>query len=265
MLTVSALYIYPIKSLGGIALTEAAVSDRGFLNDRRWMLIDEQNRFISQREQPQLALFRVQLEKDGLMINHPDAGNLSVPFHQAGKTAITVSVWDDNCDALLAEQHAHKWFSEALGINCRLVYMPDTTLRPVDQRYAPEGRITSFSDAYPFLLIGQASLDDMNNRLDAPVPMNRFRPNIVFSGGSPYQEDQLKSFRIGDVGFRGVKPCARCTVTTVDQQTGLKGKEPLKTLARYRTLNKKIMFGQNLIHEGTGVIRVGDPLIPCED
>lgn len=147
-----------------------------------------------------------------------------------------------------------------LGISCRLVYMPDETSRITDQRYTPENSITSFSDAYPFLIIGQASLDDLNNRLTEPLPMNRFRPNIVYSGGLPYQEDAMHTFNIGDITFHGVKLCARCIMTTIDQQTAIKYKEPLKTMARYRFKNNKIMFGQNLVHEGLGEIKIGDEL-----
>ena len=147
-----------------------------------------------------------------------------------------------------------------LGIPCRLVYMPNETARITDQRYTPENSITSFSDAYPFLIIGQASLDDLNNRLNEPLPMNRFRPNIVFTGGAPYQEDTMHTFSIGNIIFHGVKLCARCIMTTIDQATAMRYKEPLKTMARYRFKNNKIMFGQNLVHKGLGEISVGDAL-----
>jgi len=139
--------------------------------------------------------------------------------------------------------------------------MPDNTHRITDQRYTSENSITSFSDAYPFLLIGQSSLDDLNSRLAEPLPMNRFRPNIVFTGGEPYREDMMHTFTIGNITFYGVKLCARCVMTTINQDNGTTGKEPLKTLARYRFKNNKIMFGQNLAHKGLGEIRVGDELV----
>jgi hypothetical protein len=257
MLTISELNIYPIKSLGGISLTSAVVTDRGLKYDRRWMLVDEQNRFITQREFPQLALLKVQLEEDGLLVTHPDKGDVHVPFEPA-LASQEVVIWNDTCTGVFVSKELDQWFSEASGLRCRLVHMPESTRRQVDLTYAPEGFITSFADAYPFLLIGQASLDDLNSRMAESLPMNRFRPNIVFSGGTPYQEDLLKHIQVAGISFYGVKLCARCVLTTVNQQTAKKGKEPLKTLATYRSKNNKILFGQNLIHEGTGILTVGD-------
>jgi len=147
-----------------------------------------------------------------------------------------------------------------LQIKCRLVYMPVSTFRQVDERYAEPGQITSFSDAYPFLMIGQASLDELNSRLEEAVPMDRFRPNIVFTGGEAFQEDQMQHFRINNINFYGVKPCARCQVITIDQENGITGKEPLKTLSDYRKKNNKVYFGQNLVHRGEGNISVGDEI-----
>jgi uncharacterized protein YcbX len=152
------------------------------------------------------------------------------------------------------------WFTKQLGLSCRLVYMPESTHRFVDSRYAHHKEITSFSDGYPLLLIGQASLDDLNSRLPAPLPMNRFRPNIVFTGGTAFLEDSMKQFEINGIRFFGVKPCARCIITTIDQQTAEKAKEPLKTLSSYRMKNNKVYFGQNLLYEGTGVISIGDTI-----
>jgi uncharacterized protein YcbX len=136
--------------------------------------------------------------------------------------------------------------------------MPDQTQRLIDVTYANNNEITSFSDGYPLLLIGQASLEDLNNRLAEPVAMNRFRPNIVFTGGTAFQEDNMKAFEISGINFYGVKPCARCVITTIDQSTGLKGKEPLKTLSTYRSRNNNIYFGQNLLYNGTGSLKIGD-------
>lgn len=260
MLTISELYIYPIKSLGGIAVTHSEVTDRGLKYDRRWMLVDEQNRFLTQREFPQMALLKVQIESDGLLVTHHLNGSVSIPFKQHNPTKQQVVIWDDTCPGVFVSDEHDTWFSAALGIKCRLVYMPDDTRREVDQRYAPEGSVTSFSDAYPFLIIGQASLDDLNSRLAEPLPMNRFRPNIVFIGGEPFEEDLMKHMRIENISFYGAKLCARCIMTTINQQTAVKAKEPLKTLASYRFKNNKILFGQNLIHEGTGIITVGDTI-----
>ncbi|MFI5138698.1 MAG: MOSC domain-containing protein [Sphingobacteriales bacterium] len=262
MLQISELYIYPIKSLGGISVSEARVTEKGFEHDRRWMLVDENNLFISQREAPQMTQLVVSIKDDGLHIKHKTKnGSITIPFYSPGTNAgVQVTIWDDTCTAVYVSMAADQWFSEMLGISCRLVYMPDDTRRIVDQRYAPGDLVTSFADAYPFLIIGQSSLDDLNSRLAEPLPMDRFRPNIVFSGGQPYEEDLMGSFTIGNIHFYGVKLCARCQITTINQQNAAKGKEPLKTLASYRQKNNKILFGQNLVHHGEGFVAVGDQL-----
>ncbi|NHA03062.1 MOSC domain-containing protein [Mucilaginibacter sp. HC2] len=260
MLTVSEINIYPIKSLGGISLPYAEVTDRGLKYDRRWMLVDEQNRFLTQREYPQMALLKVQIENDGLLVTHYLNGSVLIPFEQHDQSKQEVAIWDDTCAGVFVDQELDNWFSAALGIKCRLIYMPEDTHRQVDRQYAPEGMITSFADAYPFLLIGQASLDDLNNRMTEPLPMNRFRPNIVFTGGDAFDEDLMNHIQIAGIDFYGTKLCARCVLTTIDQQTAVKAKEPLKTLAQYRLRDKKILFGQNLIHENTGILTVGDTL-----
>lgn len=264
MLKVSALYIYPIKSLGGIPLRTATLTDRGFAYDRCWMLVDRDNNFLTAREFPQMALIRTELSKDGLFVRHifNDSGTYHVPSLPVGDRC-TVKVWEDVCEAQYVHEEADIWFSHALGISCRLVYMPESTQRKVDPDYAHRDEITSFSDGFPLLLIGQASLDDLNSRMSMPMPMERFRPNIVFMGGAPYQEDEMKAFRIADTTFYGVKLCARCVMTTVDTSTGEKGKEPLRTLSQYRLKDKKVLFGQNLLFDSTSntcTISIGDAI-----
>jgi uncharacterized protein YcbX len=262
MLQVSELYIYPIKSLGGIKLDSALVTDRGFEYDRRWMLVDDNNRFISQREFPAMALLKPGLSNNHIIVTNTfNNTSINISLSPVKKKVIPVTVWDDYCHAQLVSDEADSWFTAALGINIRLVYMPENTQRPIDPEYAPENSITSFSDGFPFLLIGQSSLDDLNKRLDNSLPINRFRPNIVFTGGQPYEEDMIDGFSINDVAFNGVKLCARCVMITIDQDNASGSKEPTKTLASYRAKNKKIYFGQNLIHSGTGHISVGDELI----
>lgn len=260
MLTVSELYIYPIKSLGGFNVNAATLTDRGFEHDRRWMLVDENNVFLSQRELTAMALLKVKLNDNGLEIYHSqkDAEHIVVSFQNNGGEQLRVRVWDDDCDAITVSKTIDDWFSEMLSIKCRLVYMPDKSDRFVEKPYAKDNEITSFSDGYPILMIGQSSLDDLNARLAQPLPMNRFRPNIVFTGGTAFQEDEIKSFTINGVTFSCVKPCARCVVTTIDQRTGSKNKEPLKTLSTYRLRNNKIYFGQNILYKGLGTVRVGD-------
>jgi uncharacterized protein YcbX len=141
-----------------------------------------------------------------------------------------------------------------------MVYQPFESKRLIDQKYAKENELVSFADGYPFLIIGQSSLDDLNLRLDEPLPMNRFRPNIVFTGGEPYQEDKMNRFKVANIAFYGVKPCARCVITTTNQETSERLAEPLKTLATYRKFENKVLFGMNLLNEGWGEIRVGDKI-----
>lgn len=261
MLTVSQLLIYPIKSLGGIALDTAQLTDRGLQHDRRWMLIDDDNRFLSQREHAQMALFKLDVLADALKVTYiTDGSTINIPFIPLKHDLLDVVLWDDTCTGQLVSDAVDAWFTVKLGIPTRLVYMPDETHRAADPRYTTQGTIASFADAYPALLIGQASLDDLNSRLAEQLPMNRFRPNIVFTGGEAYSEDQMNHITINGIDMYGVKLCARCVMTTINQETIEKGKEPLKTLARYRRKGNKILFGQNLAFNSNCVISVGDEL-----
>ncbi len=259
-LSLSAIYSYPIKSLGGFAADSAQVAERGLQHDRRWMLVDANNRFLTQRSHPQLALLQVNIA-DGQLIVSKKTGSeqISIPTKPKTPTPLRVTVFDDTCDAVTVSREADAFFSDYLDQPCRLVYMPDSSIRPVDARYAVADNHTSFSDGYSFLLIGQSSLDDLNSRLEEALPMNRFRPNLVVSGSAPYAEDGWHEIRIGETVFFGVKPCGRCVVTTTDQDTAQTGKEPLRTLATYRKNGHKILFGQNLVFGRVGSeVRVGN-------
>lgn len=261
MLQISQLFVYPIKSLGGIACSSAAVTDRGLQYDRRWMLVDQNNHFMTQRQLSRMALFDVELTPGGLLVRHRlHKDETVVPFTPKTDEILVVNIWEDRCKAVVVDPALDQWFSEQLSMSCRLVYMPDETQREVDKQYAHGGEITSFSDAYPIMMIGQASLDTLNRRLEEPLPINRFRPSIVFTGGSPHEEDSLRHFTINDIDFYGVKLCARCVVTTINQDTGIAGKEPLRTLSGYRQKENKIYFGQNVLLRGAGRIAVGDEL-----
>ncbi len=262
MLTVSELYIYPIKSLSGIAKETVEITNTGFKHDRRWMLVDDKNIFLSQRTHPQMALLQPAETAEGIVVTHKNnpTQSITIPFYNEGKNKIQVSVWDDICEAEEVSTICNNWFSEMLQINCKLVYMPDDTKRLVDKRYAKNNEVTSFSDGYPILMIGQASLDNLNAKLDVQIPMNRFRPNIVFIGGHAHIEDEMEMFTINDLNFLGVKPCSRCVMTTINQQNSEKGKEPLKTLATYRTKNNKIYFGQNVLQQQNGNIAIGNKI-----
>ena len=256
----SEINIYPIKSLKGISLTEAKIEARGLSFDRRWMLVDEHNKFITQREFPKMATLKVEIHSDHLrVLNGRD--KVDVPFEAYGDAKARVTVWGSTVKADVYQPVVSHWFSERLGLKCKLVRMPETTNRIVNPVYAVRKYedTVSFADGYPFLLIGQASLDDLNSRLAEALPMNRFRPNFVVEGAEPFEEDNWKKIRIGETVFYVVKPCERCIIPTIDQVKGIKGKEPLTTLNTYRNFKGKVLFGQNLIAEKPdATIRIGD-------
>lgn len=260
--------LFPIKSLGGISLQEAVVERRGLQYDRRWMLVDDTGRFVSQREIPEMALLRTAIAPPFLEVYHKDDPSdvvrIPLTIQATDYPKIMVEVWSDRCAARLLDEAIHQWFSRVLKQSVRLVYMPDTTNRRADGRYAPYGQVVSFADGFPYLIIGETTLADLNSRLETPVPMNRFRPNLVFSGGEPYEEDNWSDFTIGDIPFRGVKPCGRCVMITVNQESADKAQEPLRTLSAYRKNGNKVLFGQNVIWLGNepAVIRVGDIIRP---
>jgi uncharacterized protein YcbX len=258
---VSELYVYPIKSARGIALTRAQLEARGFRHDRRWMLVDAQGVFISQRELQRMALIDVSLTAAGLTVSAEGAPGMTIPFLSTGES-IRCRIWKDTVAAVPVGAQADQWFSAFLEAPCRLVYMPDTARRVVDRNYVPEERVVGFADAFPLLIIGQGSLDQLNQKLrtqgESPISMRRFRPNIVVAGSRPHEEDEWEQIRIGAVDVDVVKPCARCVITTVDIATGEAGKEPLRTLSRYRKRGSKVMFGQNAVHKQLQEIAVGD-------
>lgn len=255
----SELNIYPIKSAAGIALQTTEVEWKGLRGDRRWMVVDDQAMFMTQRQFPAMALISVALEADQLAITAPDMEPLGVPYTLTD-TEIEVEVWGDRCRAISAGDTAREWFSRVLKTSCQLVYLPENSIRPVDLDYAivPNQDQVSFADAFPFLLISEASLQDLNQRLETPLPMNRFRPNLVVRGCEAFAEDRWRKIRVGSVVFHVVKSCARCIITTVEQTTGIKEKEPLPTLATYRLHQGKILFGQNLLQANLGSLHVGD-------
>lgn len=261
MLRISQLFIYPIKSLGGIELSSARVTDRGFEHDRRWMLVDERNRFLSQREFAQMALLKVSVDENGLRVWHKQHPTdvVGIPFERENGEKGEFTIWDDTVNGQFVSDAADAWFSRVLNVPCRLVYMPDSTERGVNPKYA-QNKITSFSDAYPFMMVGQSSLDDLNGRLADQIPVNRFRPNMVFAGGEPFEEDTMGHIRVNNIDFYGVKLCARCPIPTIDQDTIAKSKEPTKTLLTYRRRNNDVYFGQNFVHQGDGVVSVGDAI-----
>jgi uncharacterized protein len=246
-LRLSEIWIYPIKSLGGIRMPHAQVRPKGLQYDRRWMLIDDEANFITQRVHSIMAFFKLSFSGELFTIKFGE-DVIQLPVNAPVSTEpVNASIWDDNVEVFEVLGEYSQWFSQRLGINCRLVYFPEQIQRYVDEKYRIDNDQVSLADGYPFLIIGQRSLDDLNSRLKIPVPMNRFRPNFVFTGGEPFEEDRLRKFTIGKSRFVGVKACSRCVLTTVNQETAEKGLEPLATLATYRRVNNKIYFGQNLL------------------
>jgi uncharacterized protein len=255
----SGLFVYPLKSAAGIALSRARIDARGIAGDRRWMVVDRSGVFLTQRTQPRLALVRVRIAGDDVVLSAPGMGELALAPPAAGAPRRVVTVWRDTVPAVPAGATASEWMSEHLGCRCDVVYLPGDVVRPVDPGYGA-GRQVSFADAFPFLLLSQGSLDDLNSRLAKPVPMNRFRPNLVVAGCEPYAEDGWGELTIGTLRFAVARPCVRCATTTVDQATGERGREPLATLALYRRAGEGVVLGQNLIHLDRGELALGDPV-----
>ena len=268
-LTLTEIRIYPVKSLGGISLDNAIVQSKGLQYDRRWMLIDKDGVAMTQRSYPAMSLFKPSIENDLIWISYQKdekiISSTSLDIDTTSDRLIHTKVWNDIVEVLEPDPTVSQWFSRHLGIPCRLVAFPEEKPRPVDPLYSINNENVSLADAYPFLIIGQSSLDDLNTRLPDPVPMNRFRPNFVFAGpgAAPYQEDEWSNLAIGKVRFVAVKKSDRCVMTTVNQDTGEKGPEPLRTLSSYRKEGNKVYFGQNLVALDEGKVSVGDPVIPA--
>jgi uncharacterized protein YcbX len=261
-LQLSGITVYPVKAAAGVAATTWAVDGFGLRYDRRWVVTDPEGRFLTQRAHPRLALVRPTLGADVLRLEAPGLPPLDVPIElRRSAPSVLVTVWDDVTSGVRAGDDADRWVSRHLGTPSQLVYMPDDVVRPVDSQYGTSPDRVSFADGFPFLLVSDASLADLNRRLETPLPMNRFRPNLTVAGCAPFAEDGWRELSIGALDFRVVKPCARCVVTTTDQDTLARGKEPLRTLATYRAVDGKVMFGQNAIHAGTGELSVGDAVL----
>ena len=254
--------IYPIKSLPGLLLEEAEVCPKGLKFDRRMMVVDSEGQFMTQRTEPLLSQFKVELKGQQIVIHSRvlEGQTIQVSVQEkekAGKIEKAV-VWDDEVEVIGISSEADEFFSAHLGRRCRLVQFPETAMRAVDPDYAIGADQVSLADGFPFMMVSKESLTDLNNRLNSSVVMERFRPNFVISGIPPYGEDNLKNFVIGEVQFSGVKPCSRCNLITIDPVTGISGKEPLATLSAYRRRGGKIYFGQNLIARSYGFIKKGD-------
>jgi uncharacterized protein len=261
----ASVHIYPLKGCRAVDLDESVVELWGLAGDRRWMIVDSDCRFVSQREHPALARLDIKY-RPGADITASSDGYPTAQVAVPGESPelLKVTVWGSTVLAAAAGPEADAWFSDYLGEKVRLVYLDDPTRRAVDPDYGADGDVVSFADGYPLLLTNSGSLDQLGGWLsaagDQPVPMNRFRPNVVVNGYEPWAEDRWRRIRIGSVSFRVAKPCGRCVVTTTDQTTGVRGTQPLRILAARRRFGKNLVFGQNIIPDSRGVIRVGDPV-----
>ena len=236
------------------------LSATGLRHDRRWMLVYETGEFMSQRAHPRMALISVRFATERMIVSAPDMDELEVPLYPQTGDSIDVCIWGDKNRGALVSEEADRWFGEYLEFPCRLVHKLGDDPRLVDSSFAESGDQVGFADGFAFLMISEASLEDLNSRLEDPLPINRFRPNFVVRGCGPYAEDGWSRLRIGGVPFRVAEPCPRCAITAVDQETGVRGKEPLRTLATYRKSDGEVFFGRNLIQDALGTVRLGDPV-----
>ena len=257
---VSQLYLHPVKSLGGIPVEQFEIDRFGPYLDRRWLVVDENGHFMTQRQYAAMAQVRTALSADG-QVTLSAPGCVPVSFcaaHYHGGVPVQVTIWRDRCDAVTGPAHVDVWLSQYLGVTCRLVHMPENSHRLVDPAYAESGETVSFADGFPLLLISEESLQDLNRRMSIDVGMERFRPNLVVKGTTPFGEDDWRRIRVGDMTFTVAKPCSRCAIPTIDPVTAQKQPEVFKTLKSFRGRDGAVYFGQNLLPEGAGMIRVGD-------
>ncbi|MFJ3670742.1 MOSC domain-containing protein [Streptomyces sp. NPDC090106] len=267
------IHVHPVKAFRGLAPQEAVVEPWGLAGDRRWALIDDGGKVVTQRQQPRLATAAAELVPGGgVRLSAPGRPPLTVAVPSAIGT-VPMQIFRDKVEAVPSDDPAaHAWCSTFLGVDVRLVHMDAPAVRrPVDPEYGREGETVSFADGYPLLITTTASLDALNSLIalgdhaaEGPLPMNRFRPNVVVSGTDAWAEDGWSRVTIGEVEFRAVKPCGRCVVTTTDQSSAARGREPLYTLGRHRRIGSQLVFGRNLVPVSPGTVRVGDPVAVLE-
>lgn len=255
-LQITSLHVYPIKGCGGASVDQITLDHRGPVGDRRWMVTSPDGRFLTQREHPLMATVRPRVSADGITLSAPGMPTLLAPTTE-GFAPLEVTVWKSGCVAADQGDPAAQWFSDLLGRECRFVWMPEAISRPVSG--GGQEAIT-FADGYPILVCHQASLEELNRHLETPVTMNRFRANVVVRGGEAWDEDRWARLTGDGVDLEMAKPCERCKVITVDQETGESGKEPLRTLASFDRDVEGVCFGQNAIHRETPSLRVGQTL-----
>jgi uncharacterized protein YcbX len=257
---VKELYLYPIKSLAGIRVENTRAEEMGFENDRRWMLIDDQNQFITQRKHPNLSQFYPKILEDKIEISHRDKIH-EFFINESLDEPISSKVWDDETKVVEVNKGTSKWFSEVLGFECKLVKIANIGDRKHSSSKLNLTLNVSLADGYPYLLIGSESLNFLNEKLEEKITIERFRPNIVISSFIAHEEDFFGNFQIGTVKFKNAKPCGRCIMVNNDPKSGIVKKEPLKTLNSYRKVDNSILFGTNAMCLNEGKISIGDALV----
>lgn len=255
---VTALFEYPVKGLRANRIPCASVNKRGLAMDRRWMLVDEEGTFLSQRSYPVFTQFTVTFDKSLILKFLPTEEEINIEM-EVFENPLDVSVWGQTCTSHVASDDINAWISNRLDRNVRLVYMKTEDIRPVESSSSDD--IVSFADGYPVLLASEKSLSELNARLEMPIGIERFRSNIVIDGKLPYEEDGWQTLKIGPVTFRMVKLCARCHVINIDQDTGMSSDEPLRTLSTYRKDGNRVNFAVNLIPTAEGIIHEGDEIV----
>ena len=249
MIKISELYIYPVKSLAGIKLNQSQLSNFGLQNDRRWLIVDKDGLFMSQRTTPKMATIKTALHANQLVLTH-NKKQMHVPLATTQSQNIKVTVWNDSLIAQRLSQDVDQWLSEILEQLCHLVYMPENAQRQIDTDFAKKDQYVSFADAFPILLVSQASIDDLNSKLEKPVNINRFRPNIIITGVNAFQEDIWGKFVINTINYIAAKPCSRCIMPSINQEKGIQDNvKLLSVLNKYRKFDKKIKFGVNIYYE----------------
>jgi len=261
MATISAIYIYPVKSLAGIQLTESEITKTGFKYDRQWMLVDENNHFLSQRRLAKMALIKTRIQDQQLIISAADQTDLSLSLSPLSLNSVNINIWDETCVAESISESANQWFSEFLEQPCQLVYQNENSVRQVDPNFSLPKDRTSFNDGFPFLITTEASLALLNQQMGLTLSMDRFRPNIVITDCVSYEEDTWRKIQIGTIDFRLPKACARCAIPQIDPISAKIANEPLHTLSKTRKWNNKVFFGQNALHNDLGLLKVGDSVI----
>jgi uncharacterized protein len=256
----SQMYVYPVKSLTGFQVTEWPVDKTGFRYDRKWMLVDADGLFLSQRRLPKMALIKTRIVENHLLLSAAGYADLQLPLKCETGEDVPVQIWKDACLAKAVGGYADAWLSRVLDFPCRMVFFPEQRVRQVDQNYASASDETAFSDGFPFLIVSENSLSALNQAMGLNLHMLRFRPNLVAAGCESYAEDAWRQIKINDIGFRLPKPCSRCSVPAIDPETAFIDKEPLATLARLRKWQNKVYFGQNALHDGLGSLSIGNEI-----